>query len=89
MAAHKKQTMIITSAEPSSKRLCRSSNARMVQNFHLIWVDGSIEEVNNDDYCKSITKLRQIVNTVNIFTDVDECVDFLSTSEKKSFYDVL
>jgi hypothetical protein len=50
----------------------------MVQNFHLVWLDGGNNEVNNDDYRNSITKLRQVVNTVNTFTDVDECIDFIT-----------
>jgi tetratricopeptide (TPR) repeat protein len=50
----------------------------MVQNFRLIWLDGNIDEINNDDCRNSITKLRQVVNTVNTFTDVDECIDFIT-----------
>jgi hypothetical protein len=52
-------------------------NARIVQNFHLVWLDGSIDET-NDDCRNSITKLRQVVNTVNTFVDVDECIDFIN-----------
>jgi tetratricopeptide (TPR) repeat protein len=58
----------------------------MVQNFHLVWLDGSIDEVNSDDCRNSITKLRQVVNTVNTFTDMDECIDFInSIKEEKAF----
>ncbi len=55
-----------------------SSNVRMIQNFHLVWLDGSIDEINNTDCRNSITKLRQVVNTVNTFTNVDECIDFIT-----------
>ena len=51
---------------------------RMVQNFLLVWLDGSIDEENNDDCRNSITKLRQVVDTVNTFTTVDECIDFIT-----------
>jgi tetratricopeptide (TPR) repeat protein len=58
----------------------------MVQNFHLVWLDGNIDEVNSNDCRNSITKLRQIVNTVNTFTDVDECIGFInSIHEEKAF----
>jgi hypothetical protein len=58
----------------------------MVQNFHLVWLDGSIDEVNNDDCRNSITKLRQIVNTVNTFIDADECINFIdSIKEEQAF----
>jgi tetratricopeptide (TPR) repeat protein len=58
----------------------------MVQNFHLVWLDGNIDEVNNDDCRKSIIQLRQVVNTVNTFIDVDECIDFINDiQEEKTF----
>ncbi|HWY35013.1 MAG TPA: hypothetical protein VNX68_10225, partial [Nitrosopumilaceae archaeon] len=70
----------------SSTRPQRLRNARMVQNFHLVWLDGRIDEINNDDFRNSITKLRQVVNTVNTFTDVDECIDFINRNkEEKAF----
>jgi hypothetical protein len=79
MATKKKLTTIATSMELSNKRRHRSPNSRMVQNFHLVWLDRSIDEVNDDDNCRnSITKLRQVVNTVNTFTDMDECIDFIT-----------
>jgi tetratricopeptide (TPR) repeat protein len=57
----------------------------MVQNFHLVWLDGSIDET-NDDCRNSITKLRQVVNTVNTFVDVDECIDFINgIKEERAF----
>jgi hypothetical protein len=71
MAKKKEPITAATSMKPSS-------NVRMIQNFHLVWLDGSIDEVNDDDCRNSITKLRQVVNTVNTFTDVDECIDFIT-----------
>ncbi len=59
---------------------------RTIQNFHLVWLDGSISKLNNDDYRNSIAKLRQVVDIIHIFTNVDECVDFIdSTKEQKTF----
>jgi tetratricopeptide (TPR) repeat protein len=58
----------------------------MIQNFHLVWLDGSIDEDNNDDCRNTIIKLRQVVNTVNTFIDVDECIDFINDiKEEKTF----
>ncbi len=69
----------------SSTRLPSESNARMVQNFHLVWLDGSIDET-NDDCRNSITKLRQVVNAVSTFVDVDECIDFINgIQEERAF----
>jgi len=59
----------------SNKR--RSRIQRIIQNFHLVWLDGNINE-NDDDFCNSIQKLKQVVNTVNTFVDFDECIDFIN-----------
>jgi len=81
MAQKKKSITVAPSTEPPSTR---SPRRRMVQNFLLIWLDGSIDEVNNDDCRNSITKLQQVVNQVNTFTNMDECIDFITniTQEK-------
>src|SRR5271156_2519642 len=86
MATNKKSTTVTTSREPTSMRPRRPLNAPTVQNFHLVWLDGSIDEVNNDDCRNSITKLRRVVNTVNTFIDVDECVDFITDIERRTAF---
>jgi hypothetical protein len=80
MEDKKKTSIAATSAsmEPLSTMPRRPPDVGMVQNFHLIWLDVSINEVNNEDCRKSITKLRQVVNTVNTFTDADECIDYIT-----------
>ena len=88
MATQKKSTITATnkSMEHSSTRPGRAPFTRMVQNFLLLWLDGSIDEDNNDDCRNSIAKLRQVVNTVNTFTDMDKCIDFIdSVKEEKVF----
>jgi tetratricopeptide (TPR) repeat protein len=74
----KSTTTANASMEPSSTRPNRLPYARMVQNFHLLWLDAGINEQNNDDCRNSITKLRQVVNTVKTFTNADECIDFIT-----------
>ena len=49
---------------------------RMVQNVVLIWLDRNINE-KNSDYQNTIIQLRRVVNTINTFTDVDKCIQFL------------
>ena len=58
----------------------------MVQNFLLLWLDGNIDEINNDDCRNSITKLRQVVNTVNTFTDANECIDFINGIKEETIF---
>src|ERR1700761_5182171 len=82
MATNKKPTTTATSMLSLTARSHRLINPPTVQNFRLVWLDGSIDEVNNDDCRNFITKLRQVVNTVNTFIDVDECVDFITDIER-------
>lgn len=69
-----------------SVRLGRSRNAHKVQNFHVVWLDSNIDVVNSA-YCRnSIMRLRQVVNTINIFDQVDECIDSIDRNkEDKTF----
>ena len=61
---------------------------RIIQNFHLVWLDGNINE--NDDDCRnSIKKLKQIVNTVNTFIDIDECVDFIDRIPEETAFMII
>jgi tetratricopeptide (TPR) repeat protein len=72
-------TASATTATTAKHRNAGSSQrpyVRMVQNFLVVWLDGNIDE-NNDDYQHSIVKLREISNTVNTFTDLDECISFI------------
>jgi hypothetical protein len=58
--------------------------ARIIQNFHLAWLDRSIDET-NDDYRDSITEFQKVVDMVNTFVDVDECVDFIRDRAENVF----
>ncbi|CAF3913600.1 unnamed protein product [Rotaria sp. Silwood1] len=75
-----------TLKEHADMRPTRLSHARMVQNFYLVWLDESIDETNNKDYHNMIIKLRQVINTVNIFTDVDECIDFITDIKEEKLF---
>jgi tetratricopeptide (TPR) repeat protein len=48
-----------------------------LQNVLLIWLDNNIDESTVDSQ-NSITQLRHTVNSINTFTDLDQCVDFLT-----------
>ncbi|CAF1179378.1 unnamed protein product [Adineta steineri] len=49
-----------------------------VENVFLIWLDNNINEKNTD--CNNITKqLKRVVNNINIFTDGEECIEFIQT----------
>jgi tetratricopeptide (TPR) repeat protein len=79
MAAKTKST-----TAPLSRRPRRLPDARIVQNFHLVWLDESIND-DDDDCCNSIRKFQEVITTVNTFTDADECIDFITDVEDKAF----
>jgi hypothetical protein len=59
----------------------------MIQNFLLVWLDENIDEINDEESHNSIINLRQVVNTINTFTNADECVDFITCiNEEKIFF---
>jgi tetratricopeptide (TPR) repeat protein len=86
MATTKKSTTTATALiEPPSTTSSRLPYARMVQNFLLLWLDEEIDGEKNDDCRNNITKLRQVVNTVNTFTNADECIDFITDMKDTIF----
>jgi hypothetical protein len=62
-----------------SKRVFESHriDRPMLQNVRLIWLDKDIDN-NNVDFHDTITQLRHVIDTIDTFTDCDECVDFLT-----------
>ena len=57
-------------------------NIPMVQNVLLIWLDNNIDE-DNDDCQNTLAQLRRIINAVKTFTGGDECIDFITSNQKK------
>ncbi|CAM4951947.1 unnamed protein product [Rotaria socialis] len=53
------------------------SRRRMAQNYLVIWVDGNIDE-NNDDCRNTLAQLRSVVSDVNVCTTPEQCVEFLN-----------
>jgi tetratricopeptide (TPR) repeat protein len=51
-------------------------NVQMVQNVLLIWLDQNIDD-NSADCRNTIKQLRRTVNTINTFTDGEQCIHFL------------
>ncbi|CAF0837930.1 unnamed protein product [Rotaria sp. Silwood1] len=58
---------------------------RVLQDFLVIWLDSNVDESKND-FKKSIQRLRHIVASVITFTDVQECIDFLSEIKNERVY---
>lgn len=63
-----------------------AKHPRIGQNFVLILLDQGIDELN--DNCQ-ITQLRNIVNSINIFNNTDQCVDFLTDIKHETVFMIL
>ncbi|CAF1271764.1 unnamed protein product [Adineta steineri] len=57
-----------------------------VQNFVVAWLDENIDEENNTGCQNTISKLREVVNTVNTFTNMEECVTFITDSKAEKVF---
>lgn len=61
-----------------------NSRRRRTQDYLLIWVDATIDESNED--CQNIlTQLRNIVDDIKIFTESNQCIEFLKSNDENTF----
>lgn len=58
---------------------------RILQNFVLIWLHPGIE-LSKDEYEINSRGLQSVVNNINIFTQQDECIDFVTDIEDLKVY---
>jgi tetratricopeptide (TPR) repeat protein len=77
-----KQTVILPeAASPQQRR-------RIIQNYLLIWLDPNINEFDND--CQyTLEQFRSIVNDINIFSDVNQCIDFLTDIDNANVFMII
>ena len=70
------------SVVPKGARTQGRINIQMVQNVLLIWLDSNIDD-NNEDCHNTISQLRRVVNTINTFTDGDQCIQFINNMDNE------
>ncbi|CAF4290778.1 unnamed protein product, partial [Rotaria sordida] len=58
---------------------------RVFQNFLLVWLDANLDE-SNEDFKKSLRRLRHVVASITTFTDAQECINFLSEIKKEKIF---
>ncbi|CAF0810477.1 unnamed protein product [Adineta steineri] len=58
----------------------RQPRQRMRQNYVLLWVDTSIHQT-NEDYENTLKQIRTITDDVNVFTQRDACIEFLTNAQ--------
>ncbi|CAF1289686.1 unnamed protein product [Rotaria magnacalcarata] len=84
VSAASKQATTSTTITASSEDF-RARPRRIVQNFLLVWLDANIDE-KKEDFRKSLTELRKIFVSIEPFTDVDQCVDYLTSIHDQKIY---
>ncbi|CAF0724893.1 unnamed protein product [Adineta steineri] len=53
---------------------------RMTQSYLLLWLDASINQT-NEEYENTLEQIRTVTDDVNIFTQRDACIDFLTDAQ--------
>ena len=59
-----------------------------VQNYTFVWLDSNIDET-QQDMKHSLSQIRSIVTTIDTFTDVGQCLDFLDQLEQVKIFMII
>jgi tetratricopeptide (TPR) repeat protein len=58
-------------------QLTKTRRFHTIEKFVIVWLDSTINQL--DEHCQNIiTQLRSIINSVELFTDLDLCVDYIT-----------
>ncbi|CAF4398295.1 unnamed protein product, partial [Rotaria sp. Silwood2] len=87
-AAAMPNTTTITNANNRAAVVMPQPRRRVLHNPLLVWLDANLDE-STDDYKKSIQYLQNILETVTTYTDIDECIDFLSDIENQNVFMII
>ena len=68
----------------SSSTASRPNRGRL-QNYLLIWVDGNIDE-QNEDCANTLAKLRSVVREVNLCKTPAQCIKFLNDMDNEKAF---
>ncbi|CAF0817770.1 unnamed protein product [Rotaria sordida] len=69
----------------SRNAILPQSARRIIQNFLLVWLDANIDE-SKEDFQNSSKRLRRIVASITVFTDVEKCVNYLNEITKEKVF---
>ncbi|CAF1978073.1 unnamed protein product [Rotaria magnacalcarata] len=67
-----------TAAHTTTSSNTSQSRRRNVQNYSLIWVDGTIDK-SEDEWKNNIEIVEDIISDINIFKKPEECIPLLNT----------
>ena len=78
-------TMIPSSSATNRAAVLPRPVRRVFQNFLLVWLDANFNE-SSADFKSSLKYLRQVVASIETFTDAEECVKFLDQIQKEKAF---
>ncbi|CAF4206188.1 unnamed protein product, partial [Rotaria sordida] len=78
---HRSQVSI-TNGEKGQQRVQAQD---LVQNYFLLWLDGNLDE-SNEDFQNSIKQLQLTVDTIEKFRDADECLNYISSFKNQKAF---
>jgi len=73
-------TNVITPAAPRS---------RTFEKFRVIWLDSNIDKITYNNYVDIINQLEQVVNIVNPFTNIAECIDLITDVKNEKIFMII
>ena len=77
---------VTTSNSATNRAAALPRPVRLVlQNFLLVWLDANFNE-SSADFKNSLKYLRQVVSSIETFTDAQECVKFLDQVKKEKAF---
>ena len=59
----------------------QDSRSRILPDVYLVWLGE-----HNDECRQSITHVRQVIDTVHVFDNIDECIDFITDRPDETVY---
>lgn len=63
-----------------------SDKSIVTQNFIVIWLDGNIAHDEEEDCVNTITKLKNKVNKLVTFSNIQECISFIGTMKDEQVF---
>jgi len=66
----------------------QSVEKRSIENILLVWLDANINE-SNKDFLYPLKKLREIVHTVNTYTNADKCIRFIKRIKDEKVFMIM
>jgi tetratricopeptide (TPR) repeat protein len=58
---------------------------RILENFAVVWFNQNVDQSSND-YQHSLSQLRQIIPSIEVFTYVDDCIDYLNEIKNEKVF---